>query len=485
MQFMQFTKNNVFRLLILLFLSLHLWNCAPSLKLQTPNMNQLPKTYADTLQDTINNSILAYTLIYQDSQLIALIDQALKTNQELNLFRQEVEIARWEAYGKRGEYLPFLRPSFLFEGEKPGRYTRNGAVEHQLEIAPETEFPEPLLRYSPGFLFSWEIDVWKRLRNLRKSAYLRYLASNEMQHYLITQLVAEVSSTYYDLMALQNQIHILDNYIELQKKILNILRTQKQAALVTELAVKRFEAEIAKNQARIYHLKQEFIEFQNQLYFLLGQYPRPIQLPWQNFLNLTLPSIKAGIPIQLITNRPDIRSAEYQLQSANIEVEAARAAFYPTFSLDGFIGLESFNPTYLIDPLSILYGWGFSLISPLINRIELKANYQIQTAKQRQAVIQYEQRLLKAYLEVLTTLAKVQNMEQAFLTRQKQVSLLQKAVSIADNLFIYAEADYLEVLLTQRDAMEAQMELIEVKKEYLDALIELYRALGGGWRNIP
>jgi len=454
-----------------------LWQCTPPLQLRQPRTDQMPLFYADTLRDTLNPAILSYTLFYQDSLLISLINQGLKNNQELNSFQQEVEVAKWEAFAKRGDYLPFLRPFLRTEGERSGRYTWTGTVESQLEIAPEMQS-----YYAGGALFSWELDVWKLLRNRRKSAYFQYLSTQYLKHYLTTQIVAEIASSYYELMALQSQIQILNDYISLQKKTLSLIQTQKQAARVTELAVKRFEAEIAKNEAKKYALQQKIVEVQNHLYFLLGQYPTPLTLPSNNFLEITFSPIHAGIPIQLLQNRPDIQAAEYELKAANVNIHVARAAFYPRFSLDGTIGLEAFHPDYLLDPASLFYRWGFFLLSPLVNRIELKANYFIAGAKQQQAVLHYEQKVLQAYLEVLTSLAKIQNMEQAFLIQQKQVSALQKAVQIADNLFIYAETDYLEVLTAQRDALEAQMELVETKKQYLNAFIELYRSLGGGWQ---
>jgi outer membrane protein, multidrug efflux system len=355
-------------------------------------------------------------------------------------------------------------------------------VEDNLEIAPGKKFPEPLTDYLLGVSASWEVDIWKKLRNSRAAALRRYLASSEGKNFMVTNLISEIAQSYYELMALDNQLDFLKKNLDIQKNALEIVKLEKSAARVTELAVKKFEAEVLKNQSHLYAIMQMITETENRINFLAGRFPQPVKRNSQSFINITPHSIHSGIPSQLLANRPDIKQAEQTLLATKLDVKSARAEFFPSLNITAGAGYQAFNPQYLIQtPQSLLYNLAGELVAPLINRNAIKANYYAANARQVQAVYNYERTILNAYIEVTNQLANISNLEKSYSFKSKQVQALTESVDISTNLFKSARADYMEVLLTQRDALESKFELVETKMQQMQANVKIYRALGGGW----
>jgi NodT family efflux transporter outer membrane factor (OMF) lipoprotein len=432
-------------------------------------------------RDTVNTAKMKWQQFFTDPNLTSLIETALSKNQELNIVLQEINIAQNDVRARKGEYLPFVDVMAGAGVERVARYTRNGSVEKNYEIEPGKEFPEPLPDFLLAANFNWQVDIWKKLRNAKKSATLRYLATNEGKNFLVTRLVAEIANSYFELMALDNQLEILKQNIKIQQDALAIVTQEKQAARVTELAVRRFEAEVLKNQSRIYHVQQSIIETENRINFLVGRYPQPIERNYKTFSDIVPNTIQEGLPSQLLQNRPDVRSAELNLAAAKIDVSVAKANFYPSLNLSATLGLQSYSPRLLGNAESVLYSIGGGLAQPLINRNAIKAIFFNANAKQVQAVYGYEQTLLKAFIEVANQLANISNMQKSYDLQKGQVEALTESINISTRLFRFARADYMEVLLTQRDAMESKFELVETKKQQLTAMVNVYQALGGGW----
>ena len=433
--------------------------------------------------DTTNAATMSWQRFFTDPDLRALIDSALANNQELNIMLQEIAIAQSEVRARKGEYLPFVDIGAAAGVEKVGEFTRNGAVEHNLQIAEDTKFPEPLPDFIVGARASWEVDIWKKLRNARKAAMMRYLGSVEGKNFMVTHLVAEIANAYYELMALDNQLEILRSNIAIQQDALAIVKLEKQAAKVTELAVRRFEAEVLKNRSVQYDIQQRIVETENRINFLVGRYPRPVRRNSAAFSTLVPDTIYAGLPSQLLNYRPDIRQAERELVAAKLDVRSARASFYPQLRLTAGVGLNAFAPSKLIQaPQSLLYSVAGDLVAPLINRNAIKAAYQSANARQLQAVYDYERTVLNAYVEVVNQLSNIQNLRSSYELRAQQVEALSSSITISTNLFRSARADYMEVLLTQRDALESRFELVETRMQQMNAMVNVYQALGGGWR---
>ena len=440
-----------------------------------------PETFNGT-QDSTNTANIKWKEYFTDPYLIALIDTALMNNQELNITLQEIQIAQNEVKARKGEYLPSVSAQAGAGVDKVGEYTRNGAVEKNLEIKEGKEFPEPLSDFMFGAYANWEVDIWKKLRNAKKSAMMRYLATVEGKNFMVTNLISEVANSYYELLALDNELINVKSNIQILNNALKIVKLEKDAARVTELAVKRFEAEVLKNQSRQFDIQQEIIEAENEINFLVGRYPQPVERESGLFMDLVPNSIQAGIPAQLIENRPDIRQAEMELAAAKLDIKVAKARFYPSLGISAGVGFQAFNPVYLVEaPQSLLYSLAGDITAPLINRNAIKADYMSANAAQIQAVYKYEQTLLNAYIEVVNQLSLINNLERSYNLKSEQVKALTESITISNVLFKSARADYMEVLLTQREALEAKFELIETKKLQLHAFVNIYQSLGGGW----
>lgn len=440
-----------------------------------------PEKFNDK-KDSLSSADIQWREYFSDDYLIALIDTALKNNQELNIFLLEIEISRYEISARKGEYLPFIGAGAGGGAEKEGLYTRHGAVDEQLEIKHGKAFPEPLTDVTFGAFASWEIDVWKKLRNAKKSAVAKYLASIEGKNFMQTNLISEIAESYYELMALDNFLGIIKQNIETQMDALEVVKQQKNSARVSQLAVNRFEAQLLNTQNLQYEIMQRIVETENHINFLTGRFPAPIARNSGAFIEIKTDSVRTGIPAELLLNRPDIRRAEFELESAKLDVKVARAKFYPSIEIRAGVGFDAFNPVYLLNPESFLYNIAGDLVAPLINRRNIKAEFQSANAKQLQAVFDYEQCILNAYVDVLNQLSKIEYYAKSFETKSKEVMVLNNSVSIANSLFNSAKADYGEVLFTQREALEARMDLIEIKNKQLQAKVNIYRALGGGWK---
>ncbi|MCS7017514.1 MAG: efflux transporter outer membrane subunit [Cytophagales bacterium] len=458
-------------------------SCVPTLPTQRNAQVALPTQFQPTsVADTLTLAQLQWKEYFNDGNLAALIEEALQNNQELNIVMQEIEISRNEITARKGEYLPFVGLRAGAAVDKVGKYTRMGAVEEGLEIMPEKHFPTPLSDFIANAAASWELDVWRKLRNAKKVAALKYLATTEGKNFLVTNLVAEIAYSYYELLALDNLLEIIQQNIEIQNNAYQIVKKEKESAKASQLAVNRFEAQLLNTQNLQYAVMQRITEAENRINFLLGRPPQPIARHSQQFFDISLGSIQAGIPSQLLVNRPDIRQAELELQAARLNVQVAKANFYPAFRITAGIGFQAFQPAYLLGPESVIYSLAGDAVAPLINRNAIKAAYFNANAQQIQALYRYGQTVLNGYVEVLNQLAKANNYSKSYQTKKREVDILIQSVDIANSLYRSARADYMEVLLTQREALNEKLELVEVKAKLLESKVGLYRALGGGWR---
>ncbi len=452
----------------------------PAIVGRTENRN-VPKSYFNTPADS-SGSLSLWKDYFKDKYLATLIDTALINNQELNIMRQEISIASNEVMARKGEYLPFVNLRAGAGLERSARYTRQGAVEANVEIKPDREMPDPLPDFMLGAFATWEVDIWHKLRNATKSANLRYLASSEGRNFTVTNLVAEIASSYYELLALDAELNIINQNVEIQNNALRIVRLEKESAKVTELAVKRFEALVLNTQTLRYNTQQRIVESENKINFLMGRYPQPVRRDSVNFINLKPNLANLGIPARLIENRPDIRQAELELTASKIDVQVAKANFYPRLGLSGGLGLQAYNPILLVSPKSLLSNLTGDLIKPWINKRAITAQYFSSNSRQIQSVYNYERKVLNAYIEVVNQYSSINNLQSAFDTKNNEVQVLNQSITIANNLFRSARADYIEILLTQREALDSKFDLLEFKLKQMQASVNLYRALGGGWK---
>lgn len=466
----------------LLAVNLALAGCMVPQVAQRSENKTVPAAFANG-RDTSNMAQIQWRNFFRDPNLVSLIDTALKNNQELNITLQEIEIARNDIRFRQGQILPSVGARVGMGVDKVGRYTSQGAGDASTEIKPGKEVPDPLMDYTAAAYANWEVDIWHKLHNAKGAAITRYLATVEGKNFVLTNLVAEIANSYYELLALDNQLEIVQQNIGLQKNALDIVRVQKEAARATELAVQKFEAEVLHSQSLEFDIRQQIAETENRINFLLARYPQPIPRDKGNFLALVPPAVQSGLPAQLLANRPDIKQAELELEAARLDVKVARAEFYPSLGISAGLGFQAFNPAYLVKmPESLLYSLAGDLAGPLINRNAIKAEFYSANSRQLQALYNYERSILNGYLEVATQLSRIDNLEKSYDLKTKQVDALTRSIDIANSLFSNARADYFEVLMTQRDALESKLELVETKKAQLNAVVTVYRDLGGGWQ---
>ena len=478
---MTMNKIKSYKYIVPLGICLAVASCTPALA-PLAETKAVPQSF-DKSTDTTNTSTTSWRTYFKDPNLVNLIDTALKNNQELQITLQEIEIAKNDIRVKKGLLLPRVGIGAGAGIEKVGRYTSQGAGDASTEILPGMEMPDPLGDLKIAAYANWEVDIWKKLRNSKKAAVSRYLSTVEGKNFVITNLIAEVADSYYELLALDSQLEIVKKNIELQTNALEVVKIQKEAARTTELAVQKFQAEVLASKSMEFDILQNIKETENKINFLLGQYPQEIKRSKSEFMDLMPSIIHSGIPSQLLANRPDIKQAELELEAAKLDVKVARAEFYPSFDITAAIGVNAFKPSYLFTlPESLLYSLAGDLAAPLINRNALKAEYSSANARQLQALYNYERTILNAYLEVSTQLSKINNLEKSYDLKSQQVAAMNRSIDVAGDLFKSAKADYFEVLMTQRDALESKLELIDTKKEQLNASVHVYRDLGGGWK---
>lgn len=446
--------------------------------LKTEN-RKVPLSY-NTSQDTMNSVNIKWRNYFTDPNLIALIDTALKNNQELNIIMQEIKVANNVVKAKKGAYLPSGGVQLGMGPDRSGKYTWDGLAEEDQKAS--NSKPRYVGDFNVSAVFTWELDIWKKLRNEKAAAVQQFLATVDGKNFMITNIITEIADAYYELESLDNQLDIIKQNIAIQENALHIIKQQKDAGRETQLAVNRFEAQLYHTQNLQFEIQQQIVETENEINFLTGRFPAPITRDKASFNTFVFDSIYAGVPSQLLENRPDIKQAEHELAASNLDVKVAKAEFFPKLEISAAVGFQAFNPAVWFKPESILYSLFGDLVAPLINRNALKANYFSSRARQVKAVYEYEQTILKAYIEVLNQLSSIDNYTKSYATKSKEVDILTQSITISDNLFKSAKADYMEVLLTQREALESRMELIEIKKKQLHAELTIYKALGGGWK---
>ena len=442
----------------------------------------VPTSFA-TSTDTTNTANIKWKDFFKDQNLVNLIDVALTKNQKLLITLQEIEIATNDIRVRKGRLLPTVLMGASAGIEKVGLFTSQGTGDASADIIEGQKVPENLQDYRLATVVHWEVDVWKKLRNSKKAAISRYLATLEGKNFVMTNLVAEVANSYYELVSLDNQLEVVRQNIALQKNALEIVKIQKEAAKATELAVQKFTAEVLSSKSIEFEIRKNINETGNTINFLLGRFPQEIPRDQTTFLNLSPNQISGGIPSQMLLNRPDIKQAELQLATFKLDVKVARAEFYPSFDITAGLGLQASKTDYLTKlPESLLYSLAGDIVGPLINKNVIKAEYLSANSRQLQSLYNYDRTVLNAYLEISNQLSRIDNLKKSYDLKSKQVDALQRSIEVSNDLFTSARVDYFEVLMTQRDVLEAKLQLIESRQRQFNASIQVYKALGGGWR---
>jgi outer membrane protein, multidrug efflux system len=476
-----------YRFLFIVSIASFLGSCKLAEKVQEPELAKMPDQFQPSLKQTSNQSLLPWRQYFTDTSLVIYIDQALKSNLDLRIALQRVNMASANASIASGGLLPSLNAVTSAGQQRFGEYTMDGVGNFDTNLSAnvpaDRRIPVNMPDFYLGFQSSWEIAAWGKLRNRKKAAATRFFASEKAKHLIQTMLVSEVARHYYSLLALDNKLLIIRENITLQQTAVTLITAQKAAGRATELAVKQFVAQLLNTQSLEALVKQEIVRQENELNVLLGRYPQAVERG-QVILNQQLPKeLEAGLPSQLLIQRPDIRQAELQLSASRLDVKAARAAFLPSLNLTAGLGLQSFTTAVLFNtPTSTAYSILGGLTAPIFNRNMIKGEYGKASASQLESFYSYQQSILQGFQEVATQLNKIENLRQSYQFKSLEVTTLEEGVAASNDLFIAGFATYLEVVTAQKSVLAAELDAIDTKQQQFNATIDLYKALGGGWQ---
>jgi NodT family efflux transporter outer membrane factor (OMF) lipoprotein len=472
------------------FIAIILFLGACKIKQEIPKnrpMLAMPSKFS-AKSDSSFTSLPSFKAFFSDSTLIALIDTTLKNNFDLQMTLQKIEIARAGVRFTQGLGKPDLSGNFTVGQRKFGNYTIDGVGNYDTRfstnINEKQQIPASIIPdYYLGVQSSWEIDLWGKLKSQKASAAAKFLASEAGKNLVISELVAQISSTYYELLILDNELNFLEENINLQERALEIVRVLKQAGQANQLGVDLLNAQLLSSKALKIEVKQEIIEAESKINFLIGRYPQTVSRSNVAWAKVIPPKLNVGIPSHLLENRPDIKQAEYELVATNANLVSAKAAFYPSLNITGGAGLQAFKALVLFNPASFAMNTFGGLMAPLANRRQIIADLMASKAEQKIAYTNYQKTIVNSFVEVYNQLNLIQNTNEMYELKIQEVEVLRQSINTSSELFRSGRATYLEVITAQKNALQSQIELINLKKRQYNAVIVLYKSLGGGWKN--
>lgn len=433
--------------------------------------------------DSASLGAMNWREFFKDPNLQHLIDTALLSNFDLKIATQRIQQMQAGVLATEAALRPTVQAAGMMGVRRFGLYTMDGAGNATTDITPGKLVPEHLPDFFIGAQAGWEVDLWGKLRNQKKSAVARFLSSVEGKNLLQTTVVANIAEAYFNLQSLDAQTQILDEYISLQQNALDLVRIQKETGKANELAIRQFENQLLDLRGIHLDLQQKIVENESLISFLIGTFPQPV-VRTPLFLNQELPPVTAtGLPPALLENRPDIRAASLELVASKADLNVARALFYPSLNIGAVVGTQAFRPDFLVTkPASLVYNLVGGIAAPLVNKRAIRAEFNRADIYQLEALTTYQQTIINAFTEVYNHLAFLRNLEQQITLKNQQVGTIESAVGISDELFRSGRANYLEVLTTQQNALDTRLELVDLQLRQWSAAVGLYRALGGGWR---
>ena len=417
--------------------------------------------------DSANLAEKPWSELFTETHLQKLIQEGLNNNLDLQLAVQKVMEA--EAYFSQSKAA--LLPSV--SANSKGIYTRN----------PESIYPDgprEISTYQLSSDASWEVDLWGKLRSSKRAAYANLLASDAGQKTVQTRLISNIASAYYALVGLDAKLAITQLTVKNNIDLVETLKVLKESGRVTGAAIVQSEAARYAAEVTIPDLEQQIRETENALCLLLGRVPETIERGKIEEQKLSV-VLQTGIPAQMLDNRPDVMQAEYALMSAYEITGNARAYFYPALTLTASAGFAAADLDKLIDPISFAANVIGGLAQPIFNKKLNTTRLKVSQAQQEEALISFRNTLLKAGQEVHNTLGSYESAVQKIGLRQLQLDALIKSVDYTKELLTYGSATYTEVLNAQTSLLSAQLSSVNDQLQQLNAVVTLYRALGGGW----
>ncbi len=456
-------------------------------KYQQPGMAVQGPLYRDTVAndpgvsdssmvaDTLSIANISYTQLFTDTVLQNLITEGIRENLDLKRAMERINAAYASFRQSKAAYWPSLDANGNISHSKQSLSAQN--------LPPDFvgTFPLTTTIYQLGLSTSWEADVWGKLSSAKRAAYADWLQSDAAKRAVQTQLVANIANYYYQLLSLDQQLAITEQTLKNRIDDVETMKLLKESAVVTGAAVVQSEANRYAAEVLIPDLKKNIRETENALSTLLGRTPGRVkrtslsqQVPYQDLLT--------GVSSLLLKNRPDVQQAELAFRSAFENTNVARTYFYPQFTLTAQGGFSSLKIQDLFTT-SIFYNIVAGITQPIFNKGQNKARLNIAKAQQQDAFYAYQQSLLNAGEEVSNALYAYQTSLEKQASRTYQVAALEKAVDYNKELLQYSSAtNYTDVLTSEQSLLLAQLSGVNDKLQQLQAVVDLYRALGGGWQ---
>ncbi|MBF4494468.1 TolC family protein [Flavobacterium sp. MR2016-29] len=471
-------KNYITKIVMIAILITTLISCKVSKDIETPK-DAFPENFrnASVSKDTASIGDLEWKNFFTEKDIIQLIDSAVARNNDLQIATKNIEIAQYRFTQSKWGNVPQAN---LFVNASTSNPSDNSFTGMNLNQALGQKHIDD---YSAGVSLSWEADIWGKIRNQKKGAYAGYLQSEEVKKALQTNIVANVSKGYYNLLMLDAQLNIARQNLKLNDSTTNIIKLKFDAGQVTSLGIQQSEAQKLSSEQLIPLLEQNIAIQENALSVLTGSFPNS-KTRSTSLTNITIKNNNAiGIPSSLVSRRPDVKSAELALKVANANVGITKADLYPALRITAQGGLNSFETSNWFNIPASLFGTvAGGLTQPLLNNKRVRTQYNIAVAEREKAVLNFRQSVLVAVSEVSDALVKVEKLQQQEAFLQQRVKTLQQAIKNANLLFKNGMAEYLEVLSAQANLLQSELELANIKREQLAANTDLYRALGGGWK---
>lgn len=459
---------------ISLFTGMVLTSCVVGKKYSRADLNA-PKKYREDITLTGDTILHPWKSYYKDPMLVSLIEKALVKNNEVLIAMKSME--QLDLTYKQAKLS--LLPTLDFDAGASRSYQSKNSLNGSLSA--QFTSKDYLDDYSANLRLSWEADIWGKAAMQKRDAKAGYFAQKENLSALKTRIIVQVAQSYYNLLGLDEQLKIAQKNIDLSNSTLSMMQMQYKSGLISSLALYQTEAQKKTAELLVPLAEANIAVQENALQILCGEYPDSITRSGNldvAELNVTLSS---GVPVSLLSRRPDVKAAEYAVMSANAKTGLAKATMYPTLSLSPSIGINSFEfDTWFNFPGSVTKTIAANLVQPIFKKRQLRTAYEIAVLEQEKAVVQFKQSFIVAVGEVSDAMSKLKNADKRMeLATEKSVSL-DKATHDANLLYKSGMATYLEVIVAQNSALQNDLDVVAIKLEKLNAAINLYRALGGG-----
>lgn len=465
-------KNNKYIILLVSIFALQ--SCFVAKDYQRPNdiVNEQYFRTDNIQQDSLSIANLSWKDVFTDQTLSQYIDQALENNLDVRIALQNIEVAN--AYLKQGKaaYFPTLNANASYSYSTPSLNSMSG------QAMTERDYFD---QYDLSASLSWEADIWGKIRSSKRAASATYLQTIAAHQAIKSNLVAGLASTYYQLLAMDEQKRLVLETIANREQSLETIIALKDAGSVTEVAVKQTEAQLISAKSMLLDIENNIKLLENTFSILLGETPQNIERSSLSEQEINV-DLNIGVPIQLLSNRPDVMAAEYALINSFELTNAARSSFYPSLRLTANGGLQSLNFDDFFNTNSLFASIVGSLTQPIFNGRQIRTQYEVSKAQQEAALLNYKQSILLASKDVSDALYIYNTNEQKAILKQQEYEAYQEATLYSEELLNYGMANYLEVLTARENALNAQLNVINSNFGKLNAIVQLYKAVGGGWR---